>query len=196
MDLTAFKNGNEQALKQVFDTFLDPLIFFAYKLIGNRQEAEDISLNAIYKLWERHAQFETIDNVRAFLYVCARNNCLNYLKAQQRKTAAQRELYHITDSEASHAEVEEHVHLKMINAHLLQRLHEEVATLPAQCKNVVSLSFEGYSNSQIASKLNTTVNTVLVQKTRGLHRLKESVIKKKLLKPSFTLVIGLLTIFS
>lgn len=181
-----FNNGDQRAFKQLFDEFLSPLVYFAAKVSGNKQEGEDIVLNAFNKLWSLRANFKTIENVRAFLYVTVRNNCLNYLKSEERKRKARKEILYFSEEANRHESIEEDVHIKMINAHLLYRFHEEVNSLPTQCKKVVRLSyFEGYSNAQIASTLKTSINTVEVQKNKGLNKLRVSVRTKKLLKPSF-----------
>lgn len=184
--INGFNNGDQRAFKQLFDEFLNPLIYFAAKVSGNRQEGEDIVLNSFNKLWSLRSNFKTIENIRAFLYVTVRNNCLNYLKSEERKRKARKEILYVSEEANRHECIEEHVHIKMINAHLLHRFHEELNLLPAQTKRVVDLSyFEGYSNAQIASTLNTSINTVEVQKNRALNKLRVSVRTKKLLKPSF-----------
>lgn len=181
-----FNNGDQRAFKQLFDEFLSPLVYFAAKISGNKEEGEDIVLNAFNKLWSLRANFKTIENIRAFLYITVRNNCLNYLKSEERKRKAKKEILYFSEEANRHESIEEHVHIKMINAHLLYRFHEELNSLPTQCKKVVRLSyFEGYSNAQIASVLQTSINTVEVQKNKGLNKLRVSVRTKKLLKPTF-----------
>jgi RNA polymerase sigma-70 factor (ECF subfamily) len=190
--IAGFNNGDERAFKQLFDEFLGPLVYFASQITGSKQEAEDIVLNTFNKLWSMRDKFKTIENIKAFLYITVRNNCLNYLKSEKRKRKAQREIQY-TSEETSHESIEDHVHVKLINAQLVHRFNEEVNALPPQCKKVVRLSyFEGYSNAQIASTLNTSLNTVEVQKTKGLKRLRMIIRTKKLLKPTLIFVLTLL----
>jgi RNA polymerase sigma-70 factor (ECF subfamily) len=177
-----FNNGDEQALKLVFDEFFAPLVNFAAKITCNWEEGKDVANDAFQKLWERHANFKTKENIRAFLFITVRNSCLNYLKSEERKRKAQKEIRYTSD-ENTHESIEDYVHVKMSNADDLQRFNEAVEALPAQCKAVFKLICLGYSNSEIAAKLNTSINTVEVQKNRALNKLRVSVMTKQLLKP-------------
>lgn len=188
--IAGFNNGDQRAFKQLFDKFLNEIVSFGARISGNREEGKDIALYAFNKLWELRGKFKTIENIRAFLYITVRNNCLNYLKAEERKRKAQKEILY-TSAYAGQESIEDHVHIKLINAHLVHCFHEEVESLSPQCKKVVRLSYEGLSNAQIATTLNTSIKTVEVQKTKGLKKLRARVREKKLLKPTLRMLFAI-----
>jgi len=180
--INRFNNGDHQVLKLVFDEYFFLLVAFAAKITGNWEEGKDVASVAFQKLWEGKANFEKKENIRAFLFITVRNSCLNYLKAEVRKRKAQKEIRYTSD-ENTHESIEDHVHVKMSNPDDLQRFNEAVEALPQQCKAVFRLICLGYSNSEIAAKLYTSLNTVEVQKNRALNKLRVSVMAKQLLKP-------------
>lgn len=188
--LYRFNNGDKYAFEQLFKEFLSPLVNFASGLTSSRQEAEDIAMYALNKLWEFHAKFETKENIRAFLYITVRNNCLNYLKANDRKRKAQKEIRY-TSGETTCESIENHVHVKISNNDHLHRFHKEVEALPPQCKEVFKLRCAGLNNPQIAEKLNTTIGTVEVQMSRALSILRGKVSEKKLSMPALKFIFSI-----
>src|SRR5690349_24963911 len=81
--IAGFHKGNSRAFDLLFDMFFPALCYFANKLIEDRQESEDIVLDTFQKLWARREHFETMPNIKAFLYITVRNTCLNYLRYRE-----------------------------------------------------------------------------------------------------------------
>ncbi len=77
------------ALNYFFGQHYQPLVYFAYRLTQNEEEAEDIVADCFAKLWEKREGFQTAENIKAYLYISCRNVCLTYLRDLKRKTAAQ-----------------------------------------------------------------------------------------------------------
>src|SRR5690606_28219119 len=88
--ISEFKNGNSRGLSYVFDLHYRSLCYFAECMVQDRQEAEDIAATSFVKLWKRSADFETSQNIKAFLYISTRNACLDYLKQLRRQSSAQK----------------------------------------------------------------------------------------------------------
>src|SRR5687768_3909645 len=80
-----FKEGDQRAYTRVFEEYSSRLIYFAQEFINNRPEAEDIVVGIFTKLWKIHQNFDTIENIRAFLYIAVRNKCLDYLRSVQKQ---------------------------------------------------------------------------------------------------------------
>src|ERR1700730_14375536 len=98
-----FKNGNEAALKDVFELYGGSLFFFAKNIIDNKEEAEDIVAESFIKLWRQRATFVEQRNIKAYLYVITKNACLNYLKHKKRKTSSHKEIMYLENE--GHEEV-------------------------------------------------------------------------------------------
>src|SRR5438105_5864972 len=90
--ITGFQQGDSRAFDDLFDMFYPALCYFAERLIDNRQEGEDIVLDTFQKLYVRREHFETMPNIKAFLYITVRNTCLNYLRYRETQRKHTREL--------------------------------------------------------------------------------------------------------
>ena len=79
-----FQQGDEKAFELVFRAYYTQLVVFTTKITGSQDEAEDIVTEVFLALFKRCNLFDSEPNIRAFLYVSARNRCLNYLKSKKR----------------------------------------------------------------------------------------------------------------
>ena len=82
--VSGFNKGNQRSFSSIFNTYYASLCFFAERMILDKQEAEDIVEETFVKLWRLHANFETMQNIKAFLYITTKNACLNYIKQSDR----------------------------------------------------------------------------------------------------------------
>ena len=90
--IPAFKQKDAKAFACIFKLHRKALVYFAEKILGIREEAEDIVADSFMKLWAKHADFESLPQIKSFLYVVTRNSCLNFLKYAKRVSALQKEL--------------------------------------------------------------------------------------------------------
>jgi len=79
--------GDARALGEVLDRYWLPLVAYAARLLGDRDVAEDIVQETMLRLWDRRAEWEPSDRLRALLYLITRNLAIN---EQQRLAVRQR----------------------------------------------------------------------------------------------------------
>lgn len=167
------KNGNKKALSYFFDLHYTSLRYFATRLTQDELEAEDIVADCIFKLWNKQADFQTAENIKAFLYISCRNECLMYLRKLKRKTKAQEQYFDQLDPDGRNV-----LHT-IIEAEFLNMLETEVNSLPERCSEVFKLIyFEGKKTSEIALELDLSIQTVRNHKSRALELLKTAFLKK------------------
>ncbi|HJU45324.1 MAG TPA: sigma factor, partial [Chitinophagaceae bacterium] len=75
--LAGIAKGEEEAFRILFQQYFRPLCFFAHSFIDDMEPAKDIAQEALYKLWNRKENFITLTNIKAFLYISAKNACIN-----------------------------------------------------------------------------------------------------------------------
>ena len=176
--LAAFARRDARAFKVVFDLFYTELRYFTEKVIGDAEEAQDITIETFTKLYKRCELFSTPQNIKAFLFITARNNCLDYLrhkKRQQSRQAALRQemIARLTD--------EQGYENSLIEAGVAAKVYEAVEQLPAECKKVFKLLFyQGMEQADVASQLGISISTVRSQKSRALQLLRISLSDKEL----------------
>jgi RNA polymerase sigma-70 factor (ECF subfamily) len=166
-----FRKGSENAFEQIYDLHHLRLYYFVLKLTGNREEAEEITSETFVKLWRLHARFSRLENIKAFLYITARNSCIDYIRSAK-KVAGEMVDYNYTLSEEDLSSFEQEV----IEAELLEKIFKEIESLPAMCRKVVKMSFvDLLNNEEIARQLQLNLQTVKNHKSRALNRLRSAI---------------------
>ena len=165
--IDTLKKGGPDALQSLLKQYYSPLCLFAERLVADRAAAEDIVGESFIKLWNKRGDFESTQNIKAFMYITVRNACLNYLKQAKRDSLNQKQLAYLT------GEKEEFVLNEMIRAEVLKEVMNEINNLPEQCGKVLKLAYlDGLKNQEVAKVLNISVHTVKNQKARAIQLLK------------------------
>ena len=170
--------GDIQAFDYIFGKFYSTLCFFATRLTSDRFVAEEIVQDIFYKLWNKHADFTTLNSIKAFLYISTRNASINFLNKEQRK------IKHDVEFSLLEDEFQEPIINEIIYTEVLREIAIEVDALPEQCAKIIKMIFEdGLQPKEVADKLNITISTVYNQKMRGL-----SILKKRLSGRGFSIL--------
>lgn len=178
--IALFSKGDRKAFDAIFDDLYESIHFFSLKLTKSPFQGEEIAMEAFMALWKCHDMFNTIDHVRAFLYVTARNAGLNFL----RKEKAQRIFYQNFKNFSRNWEADHEN--KMIQAEVLKELLKEINSLPGKCREVFKLRYlEGKSREEVAKELNMAIATVDSHSTRAFKLLRSRILKSQLRFISF-----------
>lgn len=173
-----FKKGNKKAFEAIYNYHYVPIHQFAKRFVVNEQDAEDITTEVFLKLWHRHENFDSYENILAFLYISVRNACLNHLRNEKRQQTGQKELLYLLEDETGH-----HLEQQQITAKIYQHILSEIDKLPRQLKKVFKMAYvEGLSNEEIAAKLNINNQSVRNHKARALKLLRIALTDQGLLE--------------
>lgn len=69
--------GDASALDELLRVYWQPLVRYAYTLLGNLDAAEDAVQNVFVRLWHGRTNWRGIESIRAYLYRSTRNQALN-----------------------------------------------------------------------------------------------------------------------
>jgi RNA polymerase sigma-70 factor (ECF subfamily) len=61
-------NGNEIAFKFVFDYYYPRLLATSVKLVDNQEDAEEMVMNALLKIWQHKHRIEGIQHLKKYLF--------------------------------------------------------------------------------------------------------------------------------
>lgn len=163
-----FAAGEPAAFRALYKQLYLPVFRFVQQWVENIQDAEELTADTFVKLWNNRKRFETLDHVRAFLHVTARNACINFLKKLRTKTAQQNAL-----ETRFHVDTSADFTLQEIRQELMKLVYAEVEQMPKRMKEIFMLSYsEGLKPSEIALRLNLSVQTVQNQKANAIRLLK------------------------
>ena len=163
-----FQEGDPHAFTYFFQLHYRPLCYFASQLVGNQPDAEDIVKDTYVKLWQKHTDFATPQNIKAFLYITTRNACLNFLRHIQVKESSRKELLYLEEEKG-----QELIINQMIRAELMQEIYTEIEKLPEKRRMVFKLAYlEGLKNDEIADQMRISIHTVKEHKGKALQFLR------------------------
>ncbi len=78
--LTNFHSGNLKAFESLFHRYKEQTYNFAYKMLGNRESAGDITQEVFIKLFNSRENPAKINNLKNYLFILTRNLCLNRIR--------------------------------------------------------------------------------------------------------------------
>jgi RNA polymerase sigma-70 factor (ECF subfamily) len=167
--INGFRNGEEAAIRKMYNLHYRSLCYFAEKLINDKTEAEDIAVETFLKLLNKRSDFDKLPEIKAFLFTATRNACIDFLRKTKRRDKSIWELGNLSEPDEVFGEKE------MVTAKVLQVIYAEVEKLPGQCRQVFkSVFIEGKSTAAVASEMGISTQTVLNQKAKALQTLRLS----------------------
>lgn len=175
--ISEFRKANPRAFKVVYDAYFPVLCYFARGLLYGSPESEEIAADSIIKLFKRSHDFESLQNIRAFLFITTRNACFNFL------TYSVRENRKINRLDPSPVEDPEKLALsEMIRAEVMREIYKEIEELPEACREVFQLLYlEGKNANEVAKQLNISIVAVWEQRQEAIRLLRTILLKKGLL---------------
>ena len=173
--LQLLKDGNEEAVKFIFEKYYESLCLYAESITRNHQVAEEIVEDIFIHIWINAKETSIILSVKNYLYRSTHNNCIKYLnKLKTERKVFDSVDYTLKDYEILHPLNDSYPISTLIAEEMEKKAGEILETLPDQCKEIFTLNrFENLSYSEIATKLNVTVGTVKTQMSRAFHKFRE-----------------------
>lgn len=167
--IAGFQQGSKEAFAEVYNAHYNRLYAFIKKLVDDKEEAQDIAAETFVKLWKLHANFNTAENVKAFLYITARNACMDFLRYRQRQINNKQEFGYVQLQQEGTLSTSN----DEIKTLVLQQVHNEIENLPTQCKRIFKMAWlEGKKNAEIATAMDLTEQTIRNQKARAVKILR------------------------
>lgn len=158
---------DQAAFEQVFKKYYKDLHGYAFSIVKEYEQAEEMVQNVFFKLWERMDQLNFSSSIAAYLYRAVHNECLNYLKHQKVKASHQMHVSWRMKNESDSA-------LKKVSVkELEEKLHKALNELPEQCRTIFQMSrFSEMRYREIADELKISVKTVENQMGKALKILR------------------------
>jgi RNA polymerase sigma-70 factor (ECF subfamily) len=155
------RKGDKTAFEKLFKKFYPRLYAFAFKVVRNKEIAEDIVQDIFIRLWEKKENIKPV-NIEGFIFKVLKNQCISYLRnikildninLNLNNLAHIEELYRI-----DFLRNEPYV---LVEKELQLEIDSIINKLPYRCKEVFILSrLNGLKNREIAHKLGINIKNV------------------------------------
>ena len=170
MELVA--NGDARAFEAMYDRHGGPAFSLAYRMVGNRVVAEDITQEAFLSIWRSRLRYRSDrGSVRTWVLGIVHHRAIDALRRnlvhERRRASAEgieewQEARERTDVEAARREE-------------ARTVRAAIDELPDQQGQVIDLAyFGGFTHTQIAEMLDMPVGTVKGRMRLGLDKLRRS----------------------
>ena len=144
---------DSQTIESLFQDHYEGLCRYAFSILKNQDEAEDVVQKLFLKIWEKRKELEIQSYIKSYLFRAVYNSSLNELKRINKKSM-QEELENLPQLKTDDSE-------PILYQELEGRIEEALQTLPEKCGEVFQLSrFKDLSYKEISEQLNISIKTV------------------------------------
>jgi len=158
---------DQTAFEQVFKTHFKRLHAYAFTILRDESDAEEMVQQVFFKLWERNKTLSFSDPITSYLYRAVHNESLNFIKHRKIKSNHQLHVAYSMKNEV------EHPAKKVFAGELEKKIHTALEELPEQCRTIFQMSrFDELKYREIADKLGLSVKTVENQMGKALKILR------------------------
>ncbi|MBS0029621.1 RNA polymerase sigma factor [Chitinophaga sp. 22321] len=143
---------------------------FAFRLLGNEEDAQDITQDALMKVWGMQEKMADLQNMEAWCMRITRNLALDKIKSRK---------YRMSDDLDRAGELpavqQQSPHAVAEQNDVMEKVHVAIQALPEKYRTILQLrDIDGHSYQEIADILDIDMNDVKV----NLHRARKAVREK------------------
>jgi RNA polymerase sigma-70 factor (ECF subfamily) len=173
------RRGDAQAFEAVYDRHATAAFSLAYRMTGTRNAAEDVVQEAFLSLWRSGARYDrTRGSVRTWVLGIVHNRAIDALRrltVHDRKRASDEGL-------EDRVEAPERTDVEAARRDEARELRAALGSLPPEQSRVIELAyFGGFSQSEIASMLETPIGTVKGRMRLGLEKMRAQLVTAEVL---------------
>jgi len=169
--------GDERAVAELYDRYGTVLYAVAYRILGERADAEEVVMETFAQVWREATRFETDrGSVPAWLTMMARSRALDQVRSRDRRERLAASAGREDDSRAPAMgawgkdptrEAEQNERQK--------KVAEAMASLsPVQREAIELAYYEGLSQSEIAERLQEPLGTIKTRVRLGMLKLRDA----------------------
>jgi len=167
----ALEDGDQKAYAELMGRYRDSVFYMLLKMVNNKDDAEDLTVEAFGKAFKRLAQYTPNFAFSTWLFRIATNNCIDFIRRKRKNTfSLDRPIEDdeggemVVDIRSETLDPEEHIMKKQ----KIMMLHDLVDKLKPRYRTLIEMRyFQELSYEEIASELDLPLGTVKAQLFRA-----------------------------
>ncbi|MFM2017008.1 MAG: hypothetical protein RL007_664 [Bacteroidota bacterium] len=167
----ALEEGDQKAYAELMGRYRDSVYFMLLKMVNNKDDAEDLTVEAFGKAFKRLGQYTPNFAFSTWLFRIATNNCIDFIRRKRKNTfSLDRPMQDdeggemVIDIKAETLDPEEHIMKKQ----KIVLLRELVDKLKPRYRTLIEMRyFQELSYEEIAAELDLPLGTVKAQLFRA-----------------------------
>lgn len=157
--------GDKDGLRQVYEEYISYIYGIVYQMIGNKENAEDITSEFFIKLWEKSASYKPGTGHRGWMATIARNMTIDFIRKYKRE-----ELTDTFEDTAKEPSQSSYIEEQVVNESLIK---EALDSLSEKEREVIHLKVMGDMTLQEISKvLKTPMGTIAWRYREAVNKLR------------------------
>jgi RNA polymerase sigma factor (sigma-70 family) len=171
--VTGLQAGDVAAFERIFREHSAAMFAYAMRVLGAREDAEDVVQSVFRAVWERRATWQPTAGVRPYLIASTRNAALNVARHVRRAELVEARL--VDDGvRAGMGAAPAPIDAALEAADEAERIEAVARELAPRCRAVFLRRWrQGLTVAETARALGITPKTVEMQWTRALARIRE-----------------------
>lgn len=162
--IPAFHENNPEAVQAAFREHFAAMLQYAFQLINDQSEAEEIVVGIFIKLIAMRRNFKTAADIKAFLLVTTRNNCYGYLSSLEAERPSKQELLVLSDLKPVTAEGTP----VPFTTDLIITLYDGIQQLPPELGEIFNLFFYNRMTvKEISVQLGIPVKKIMASRAKA-----------------------------
>ena len=167
--------GDQQAFTQLYDHSSTLLYTLAFRILGDRDEADELLQDVYLEVWRKVARYDIGRGTPiAWLITLTRSRAIDRLRA---RTVRGKSATTAMDAKGSSrvADLGPSPYETQADQELRIAVGNAITSLPAAQQQAIELAYyEGLSHNEIAARLNQPLGTVKTRIKLGMSKLRES----------------------
>lgn len=170
--------GDRTAFAELYDRFSQVLFAAAYRILNEREAAEDVLQDVFLQIWEKAPLYDSSrGKPLTWAITLTRNKAIDRLRANQRRHRLRDEM----EKEAGTDErLDDHDSLQAVD--LIEKgglVRTALQNLPKEQRQAIELAFfSGLTQAEIAEQLGEPLGTIKARIRRGMMKLREVIAPK------------------
>jgi RNA polymerase sigma-70 factor (ECF subfamily) len=162
--------GKPRAFELLYDRHGGAAFSLAYRMVGNRVAAEDISQEAFLSIWRSRLRYDASrGSVRTWVLGIVHNRAIDAL----RKGSSHERRRESFEGAEERFEARERTDVEAARREEARNVRTALDTLPVDQRRTIELAyFGGFSHSQIAEQLDEPIGTIKGRMRLGLEKLR------------------------
>jgi len=168
---SALDNGDQKAYAQLMERYRDSVYFMLLKMVNNKDDADDLTIEAFGKAFKRLDQYAPTYAFSTWLFKIATNNCIDFIRRKKMVVYSIDKKFENSDGDQMSVDIkamELNPEENMVKKQKVLLMRSVVDKLKPRYKQLVEMRyFEELSYEEISEKLDLPLGTVKAQLFRA-----------------------------
>jgi RNA polymerase sigma factor (sigma-70 family) len=167
----ALDTGDQKAYAELMERYRDSVYFMLLKMINNKDDADDLTIEAFGKAFHRLHQYTPSFAFSTWLFKIASNNCIDFIRKKKMNTFSLDKPFENDEGGEMSIDVKADIldpEEKVMKKEKIKLMRDVVEKLKPRYRNLIELRyFDELSYEEISDKLELPIGTVKAQLFRA-----------------------------